>query len=66
MELTGRGAADECQRRFAARSSFLIVDMAVTCQVSYTFPVLTVVSDPSCVSQSSFVDLPGGTVFERR
>jgi hypothetical protein len=37
--------------------------MAVTCQVSYTLPVVTVVSDSSSVFQSSFNDLPGGTVF---
>jgi hypothetical protein len=39
------------------------VDMAVTCQVSYTLPVLTIVSGRPSVSRSSFLDRSGGTMF---
>jgi hypothetical protein len=37
--------------------------MAVTCQVSYTLPVLTIVNGLASVSQSSFIDRSGGTMF---
>ena len=40
-----------------------IVDMAVTCQVSYTLPVLTIVNGLPSVSRSSFIDRSGGTMF---
>jgi hypothetical protein len=38
------------------------VDMVVTCQVSHTLPVFTVVNDHSS-PQSSFIYRSGGTMF---
>ena len=60
-----RSALTRCLTRFAADGGWCDhepprlkpgVDMAVTCQVSYTLPVLTIVSGLSSVSRSSFID----------
>ena len=55
------GAVGHERRRVSAN-----VDMAVTCQVSHTLPVLTIVRARPSVSRSSLLDRSGGTVCERR
>ena len=40
--------------------------MAVTCQVTHTLPVITIVSDRAFRFSALFIDLSGGTVLERR
>ena len=40
-----------------------MADMAVTCQVTHTRPVITVVSDRAFRFSALFIDLSGGTVF---
>ncbi len=65
-EIGAGGLTGEWSRRAnnpAARGSFAGVDMAVTCQVSYTLRVLTIVSGLPSVCRSSFIDRSGGTMF---